>query len=450
MLKLKFINHASYIVETSNAILLHDPWLEGNAFNNGWSLLSKEISNQNLISYLLSSKKYINIWISHEHSDHFSISFIKSLKAKEINCKFFYHQTTDKRVIKYLRENNFKVIECKDGKEYRIDKEFYLYVYYYKEGDSFCFLKTNKKNILNINDCVIEDEKQARRVLSCLPKNTNTDILLTQFGYASWIGRPEDIELRKKSADEKFSRISLIENVFKPEVIIPFASFIYFCKQDNFYLNDQQNFPKNLRESLTLKNIQNKINFMKPNQEIKIDDNVLNTLQIKTKDAEEYWNSYKYKINDDHKIKYTIEDTVKEQDLINIGNKYISNVRYHTLGMVCVLEFFKLLDLKPIFINVYDLKINLCFSYLKGIRIKKTDKTNMSIHSSELAFILKNEFGWNTLHVSGAFRSPNNEVKLINNFFRWQDLIKNGFSFKNPFYIFKASALYMFRKIISI
>ena len=32
MIKLKFINHASYIIETDNSILLHDPWFEGNAF----------------------------------------------------------------------------------------------------------------------------------------------------------------------------------------------------------------------------------------------------------------------------------------------------------------------------------------------------------------------------------------------------------------------------------
>ena len=71
---------------------------------------------------------------------------------------------------------------------------------------------------------------------------------------------------------EKISRISIQDKVFKPEIIIPFASFIYFCKEENFYLNDKQNFPSHLRQSTKLNKIQNKINFMKPNQKIPLDE----------------------------------------------------------------------------------------------------------------------------------------------------------------------------------
>ena len=58
-MKLKFINHASYLVENEKTILLHDPWLEGRAFNNGWELLSQEIGNLEMIEYLVQSKKFI-------------------------------------------------------------------------------------------------------------------------------------------------------------------------------------------------------------------------------------------------------------------------------------------------------------------------------------------------------------------------------------------------------
>ena len=98
--KLKFINHASYIIESDDCILLHDPWMEGGAFNDGWSLLAKEFSNKSLINYLIDSKKRICIWISHEHGDHFSISFFKEV-IKSLKVDIFFQKTADKRVYSF-------------------------------------------------------------------------------------------------------------------------------------------------------------------------------------------------------------------------------------------------------------------------------------------------------------------------------------------------------------
>lgn len=447
-MKLKFINHASYIVESSYSLLLHDPWLEGNAFNNGWSLLSKEISNEDIINYLNSSKKAINIWISHEHSDHFSISFIKALKAAKIRCKFFFQKTADKRVLSYLLSNNFKVIECKNGKEYRIDNDLFLSVYPFSGGDSFCFLRTNTKNILNINDCVIKTNRDAKRVLSRLPKGVSIDILFTQFGYANWIGRKEDYLLRKESANEKFIRILIQENNFNPDIIIPFASFIYFCKEDNFYMNDQQNFPNILRSDISLKHIQEKINFMKPNQEVILGENTLADLQRDTVDAESYWDSFESDIKQsNNKSMIQVSNSVSADDLVKLGKSFISKVRYQTLGIVSIFELARILGLKPISFHVYDLDISFNLSYVKGISHVNSKYALISLHSSELAFILKNEFGWNTLCVSGAFRAQKSDIFDLNAFFRWQDAIKNGFSAKHPLYTLRVVTNFILRRL---
>lgn len=449
-MKLKFINHASYILENDNTILLHDPWLEGDAFNNGWSLLSKEIKNKDLVNYLKDTKKDINIWISHEHSDHFSISFIKSLKAAGVSCSYFFHETTDKRVIRFLQLNDLNVTECTEGKEYRLDNEFYLSVYAYPGGDSFCYVRTNKQNILNINDCVINDENQAMKVLARLPNNSNVDILFTQFGYANWIGRSEDINLRLKSAEEKFTRIDIQNKIFNPKTIIPFASFIYFCKKDNFYMNDQQNFPNNLRKSNILQKIQKKINFMKPNQEVALDDHFLQNLQNNTLEAEKYWDSSKSKIkNKDGTNNLESPESVSAKDIAALGKKYVSGVRQQTLGMVTIFEFLKLFGLAPIHFHIYDLDINYSLSYISGIKKQSNIDTDLSIHSSELAFILKNEFGWNTLHVSGAFKASRSDISNVLDFFRWQDAIKNGFSFKNPMHSMRVALHFIQNKLFN-
>ena len=43
MANIKFINHASFIVEHNGVRLLTDPWLKGNVFADGWSLLTEEV-----------------------------------------------------------------------------------------------------------------------------------------------------------------------------------------------------------------------------------------------------------------------------------------------------------------------------------------------------------------------------------------------------------------------
>ena len=40
-MKIKFVNHSSFIIEHDDISIISDPWLEGKVFNNGWDLISK-------------------------------------------------------------------------------------------------------------------------------------------------------------------------------------------------------------------------------------------------------------------------------------------------------------------------------------------------------------------------------------------------------------------------
>ena len=83
MAKFTFINHASYMIETDQSILIVDPWVEGYAFDKGWSLLDTSTTDQDLVNYISAIKKEKFIWLSHEHSDHFSVPFLMKLKKQE-------------------------------------------------------------------------------------------------------------------------------------------------------------------------------------------------------------------------------------------------------------------------------------------------------------------------------------------------------------------------------
>ena len=69
------------------------------------------------------------------------------------------------------------------------------------------------------------------------------DVLLTQFSFAAWKGGKENKKWRTEAADEKLNTMQLQINKFNPKYIIPFASYIYFSNEENFYLNDSSNKP---------------------------------------------------------------------------------------------------------------------------------------------------------------------------------------------------------------
>ena len=73
---IKFINHASVVLENENTKLLSDPWYFGNVFHEGWSLIY-ENEEEEILEIL---QTITHIWISHEHPDHLSIPFFKKNK----------------------------------------------------------------------------------------------------------------------------------------------------------------------------------------------------------------------------------------------------------------------------------------------------------------------------------------------------------------------------------
>ena len=85
---------------------------------------------------------------------------------------------------------------------------------------SLIFLKN--KNILNLNDCQLENPKSVFDIKKKL--NRKFDILLTQFSYASFIENNK----QKQRALKQLQYIKLKDQILNPTYIVPFASFIYF------------------------------------------------------------------------------------------------------------------------------------------------------------------------------------------------------------------------------
>jgi len=425
-----FLNHASYMIETEKSILLVDPWVEGYAFDKGWSLLDKSTTNEELLNHLSNIKKEKFIWLSHEHSDHFSVPFLMGLKKRGEQVTFLFQKTLDGRVATFIRKIGFNVTESNDLMEI-IDDELSVVTFPFQGGDSYCLTMWKDYSILNMNDCVVADDLTSNSVVHNYKKYTNkVDLLLTQFGYANWLGNKDENQLRVSSSIKTLKRIKLQVERFDPESVIPFASFVYFNHIENFHTNDCQNSPKDVDSLFTKNKINSNLIVLKPWDELDLSLDLENQNKILRASNIEHWGNLLSNIEPDvlEEIKYSIKE---------IDAEY-KNYKNRLFKSFLLAPFFleKIKFLQPITFYVYDLDINVTLSYVKGFRTEQGNKlaSDISLSSATLVFVLKNEYGSNTTHVNGKFeRLSITGVNKFSRHFAPQEYMKMGYGLNHPF-----------------
>lgn len=225
-MKIEWVNHASFILEKDDVCIISDPWLEGTVFDNGWGLMSKtKLAYEDF-------KKITHIWFSHEHPDHFFPPNIKKIPAEyRKNITVLYRQTLDKKVVNLCRELGFAtVLELIPYKEYDLSDDFKIMCAPFGH-DSWMSYKSSDTTVVNMNDCEFTNKEQLMDVVRRVGK---VDLLLTQFSYA---GSPGN----EQAAREKRRKLKLQAEMFKPRFLIPFASFVWFCHEENYYMNKHVN-----------------------------------------------------------------------------------------------------------------------------------------------------------------------------------------------------------------
>ena len=242
-MRLQFINHSCFIVEEGDVRLICDPWIEGRVFNEGWDLIYKSPFSFN------DFKSVTHIWFSHEHPDHFFPPNIQKI-APDVrkNITVLFQETKDKRVVSFCRKLGFKeVIELKPDVWLRLNPGLEVLCEHYQEGDSWIMFRTKNVAVFNTNDCGIRDRRLATKIKQKIGK---VDVLLTQFSYAYWAGNADDKTYRQKVADEKLEGYKFQCDIFEPKYTIPIASFVWFCHEENFFLNDCINRPQKVYDFL--------------------------------------------------------------------------------------------------------------------------------------------------------------------------------------------------------
>ena len=106
--------------------------------------------------------------------------------------------------------------------------------------DSWLCVKSDTGTLLNLNDCVLHNQFDLTRIKRRVGE---IDVLLTQFSYANWSGNAVDIGARQEAARFMLEKARLQAEILRPRYIIPFASYIWFCHEENYYMNDSSNRP---------------------------------------------------------------------------------------------------------------------------------------------------------------------------------------------------------------
>tara|TARA_B100000427_G_scaffold41503_1_gene30163 strand:+ start:274 stop:1593 length:1320 start_codon:yes stop_codon:yes gene_type:complete len=397
-MKIQFFNHACFSIENENTLLLSDPYLSGTAFNDGWDLIVNDVIFDRF------SEKKLFIYYSHEHPDHFSIPFLKSINSeirKEITIIF--QKTRDGRVKSFLENEGFSVLELHNKERFRLSTDFYITVGQVPFYDSWSLLELEGKKILNANDCILETPDRVEDIKEITDK---VDILFTQFSYANWVeGGVEDRNIRALLAQEKLDRIKMQSEVLNPSYIVPFASMVRFCHIENSYMNDEINSPKK-----TVDFIEHNINatayLMEPYE---IWDG------INTKDnnsAIKFWE----KAYDEALMRPLIKQK-NSYDFMEIKTaceemRSRVNKRNNKLFIYC-LEKIGLLPKKVI--KISDLNYLVKFSWSNGIEKfdEQSNREYLEMTSESIHFLFKFDFGIDTLNVNARFKGSLEQKKTL-------------------------------------
>ena len=230
-----FVNHASIVVTAGDVRLISDPWLEGTVFHDGWALTARTVMT------FEDFKDITHIWFSHEHPDHFFPDNLKRIpEAYRRRIHVLYQETRDKKVVRFCQKLGFgSVTELRPRTWTQVGEGVQILNCPNDTNwlaDSWLCVRSAGRTLLNLNDCGAHGQLEAiKHVVG------DVDVLATQFSFAQWVKNTEAVDHRRAHERHVLEDVKAQIDTLRPSYVIPFASFSWFCTEDNFYLNAEKN-----------------------------------------------------------------------------------------------------------------------------------------------------------------------------------------------------------------
>ena len=391
---LTFINHASALIKGEDKGVLTDPWYEGDGFHKGWRLIHENRDAD--VRQLLGETSHI--WISHEHPDHFAIGFFKKYKKPLIDggISIIFQGTKDKRVVSFLRKEGLAVHELANNQPFDIEAGFSLRVIKDEFYDSALICNLKGTVVFNLNDCPMHS---IERIEGFKRKYGTCDVLLTQFSYAAWKGGRENSAWRITAAQEKLSSLLRQGRILEAKVVVPFASFVWFSNELNFYLNDSANKPRQVLEYCKENGAQFHCLVLKPFESMPIPPGV----RPQDPSSLEFWETEYQSL--DKRPRDAYSQSFNFDSLTPLFGGYCERLKKNnSWSLVRLISKLKFLGaFAPISVKLIDTGEVVLIDLPAASMTKSQHTPDIALHSESLAFIFRNAFGFDTLTVNGTF-----------------------------------------------
>lgn len=234
-LKLQTLGHASIAVyrDGDAPLLLTDPWLVGSVYWRSWWL--QNYPDTATLDWLARSD---NVYVTHEHPDHFHLPSIRRLGS---GPTYLFPALAERGFLGYMAEHGFRAEVVPPGRWQNIGDGVAILSLPLWNDDSLLLIDTPNALILNFNDAkpVPPMIAAVRRLAKQIAKPR---VLLASYSPASVINSFSDADgpvMLKSPADYVGYLCTLCERL-SADIYLPFASQASYERADSLWANAQR------------------------------------------------------------------------------------------------------------------------------------------------------------------------------------------------------------------
>ncbi len=215
-LTIHVLNHACVRIDSGPVRLLCDPWLEGTAFSGGWGL---KYDNPGALELATAAT---HLWISHWHSDHFSVPSLRAIASRRPDLSVLANDSANFSMAERLRELGFRDVRLLGEREPFLLPGLQRAIRYPTAGiDNMLVIEGPFGRVLNYNDCNLP-----ARALQALARRIGpVDVLLNNYNHAGKLFHPLPVDAQKA---ELWRVFRAVDRIVAPRFVIPFASSHYY------------------------------------------------------------------------------------------------------------------------------------------------------------------------------------------------------------------------------
>ena len=425
---IKFLGHASLLIETENAVIAVDPWFsKTGAFLYNWHQFPDNSSID------MSWKDRLDfVCISHEHEDHFDKLWLQTLND---NVKIVIPKYKNRRFYNLLKEVvDNEIIEVRHKSVFDLNGVEYTPIIQVPGWDDACLIfKTEDEVIVNANDMSLgpDDKKWINENFD------NVDYLFFQVAGASWHPHAYEYsderqrEIRKSKIKSYIKKAENLVNALSPDVSIPCAGPPCFLDDEFFHLNfieDSIFMTGDFIYKTLSKKLENKLVLVTPGDTIPNQEGC-DSLSITNLNKECYTDKKKYlQKYKDRRIKL-INKSVSNITRPKTKSLFNKTIDYFE-PLIKSNKFFREKSKGKLLINIeghIQEKILIDFSKEENnVNIYNNEECYyvFNIDSKYLNMIYEKKLFWEDLFLSfrfKAFRSPDEFDQLLINFLKFAD-----------------------------